>query len=56
MSATVPTLPDTHYLDAYHMNAYGAWVFTQQTGQQLANWLKSHSISASQQGDPNSSK
>jgi hypothetical protein len=44
-AATVPTLPDTHFLDAYHMNPYGAWVFTHQTGQQLADWLRTHPLS-----------
>ncbi|MCX8090958.1 MAG: hypothetical protein N3I86_08505 [Verrucomicrobiae bacterium] len=46
LSEAVPTLPDSHYLDAWHMNAYGAWVFTHQAGEQLANWLAAHPLPA----------
>ncbi len=42
-STAVPTLPDTHFMDAWHMNAYGAWVFSRQVGEQIAKWEKEHS-------------
>ncbi len=38
VSSAVPTLPDTHFMDAWHMNAYGAWIFSQQVGKQIAAW------------------
>ena len=44
LSPAVPTLPDTHYLDAWHMNQYGAWIFAQDAGQQLAHWLAAHPL------------
>jgi hypothetical protein len=50
ISTAIPTLPDTHYLDAWHLNPYGAWVFAQQAGHQLATWLDTHPLSTNQPG------
>ncbi len=48
LSTAVPTLPDTHYVDAWHMNSYGAWVFAQGAAQQLASWLRANPLSTNQ--------
>jgi hypothetical protein len=55
ISTTVPTLPDTHFLDPWHMNPYGAWVFTQQTGQQLAAWIETHPLLSAQTNNASAS-
>jgi hypothetical protein len=52
LSTALPSMPDTYYMDAWHMNPYGARVFAQQAGQQLANWLEAHPLSRPSPGDP----
>lgn len=44
LTATISVQPDTHYRDPWHLNSYGASVFSQRTGEQLAAWLKEHPI------------
>lgn len=44
LTKAVPTLPDTHYFDAWHLNSYGAWVFSQEAGRQLAGWLEANPL------------
>ena len=41
LSTEIPVLPDNHYQDPWHLNRYGAWVFSQQAGRQLADRLAS---------------
>jgi hypothetical protein len=43
-SAEIPTLPNDHYMDVWHLNSYGAWVFSQQAAEQLDAWLKQHPL------------
>jgi hypothetical protein len=44
LSAEIPTLPNDHYMDVWHLNRYGAWVFSEQAAEQLAGWLKQHPL------------
>lgn len=46
ISTAVPMLPDNYFGDAWHLNPYGAWVFAQEAGQQLADWLASHPLAS----------
>ncbi len=43
-SAGINEMPDTYYTDPWHMNPYGAWVFSQTAGKQLADWLRDNPI------------
>lgn len=45
ISTAVPTMPDSYFMDAWHLNSYGAWAFSQMAGEELADWLKLHSLS-----------
>jgi hypothetical protein len=44
LTADIPTLPDDHYMDVWHLNRYGAWVFSRQAAEQIAGWLKQHPL------------
>ncbi len=44
LSPSISTYPDAYYRDPWHLNSYGSWVFSQRTGQQLADWLKEHPL------------
>jgi hypothetical protein len=44
LSPSISTQPDTHYRDPWHLNAYGASVFSKRTGEQLAAWLREHPL------------
>jgi hypothetical protein len=44
IAAPINELPDTYYQDAWHMNGYGAWQFSQTAGKLLAEWLKEHPL------------
>lgn len=44
LSPSISVYPDTHYRDYWHLNAYGAMVFSKRTGEQLAAWLKEHPL------------
>jgi hypothetical protein len=44
LSASIPVQPDTHYRDPWHLNPYGAMIFSKRTGEQLAAWLKEHPL------------
>ena len=41
ISSEIPVLPDSYFSDPWHMNAYGAWTFSNRAGHQLAEWLAS---------------
>ena len=43
-STGIAEMPDTYYTDPWHMNPYGAWVFSQTAGKQLADWLRDNPI------------
>ena len=38
----VPTMPDAYYSDPWHMNPFGAWVFSERAGSQLTEWLRAN--------------
>jgi hypothetical protein len=42
ISSEIPVLPDRCFNDPWHMNAYGAWTFSDKAGRQLADWLAQH--------------
>lgn len=42
VSAGINELPDRYYTDPWHMNPYGAWVFSQSVGEQIGDWLREH--------------
>ncbi len=42
LSVAIPELPDSHYQDPWHFNSYGAWMFSQSAGKQLADWIREH--------------
>lgn len=44
ISPSISTYPDRYYRDPWHLNAYGSWIFSQKTGQQLAEWLKQNPL------------
>jgi hypothetical protein len=44
LSAEIPSLPDDHYMDVWHLNRYGAWVFSEQAAEQLGAWLQQHPL------------
>ncbi len=44
LSANIIELPDTYYQDPWHLNGYGAWIFSQSAGQQIADWLREHPV------------
>ena len=46
LSTSIPVLPDSHFLDPWHLNAYGAWAFSKDAGLQLAEWLASARVPA----------
>lgn len=46
LSTSIPVLPDNHFFDPWHLNQYGAWVFSKEAGHQLAEWLASARLPA----------
>lgn len=46
LSTEIPVLPNNHFFDPWHLNQYGAWVFSNEAGQRLAEWLASAQLPA----------
>lgn len=44
LSSELPVQPNHHYRDPWHLNAYGAFLFSQRTGSQLAEYLRTHPL------------
>lgn len=42
ISEGIPTMPDSYYSDPWHMNPYGARVFSERAGGQIAEWLRAN--------------